>query len=279
MKSVCNAAAKELETGLKSAKFWVTTLAFSVLMILDTLPDLLLQKHLYGAENVYTDIISMEMNVTWGASNMFWLRFCLFVLPYGCCFYEEYHAKAAKYRLVRCSAATYGASRMVAGPLMTGISVILSNIIFLCVMKMQGVELLLWMEDTGMDVSGLVNVYGLIAEGHEVTLLLLLIAIQALSGMFFTAMTIMLSAFIRNRYILVALPVVLFFALDSFSGLWFDNGYTQPELTNWRVLFFSMMVNGEVAEWAAVIRTGIYTAVAVVVFSAIFIRGVRKVVD
>ena len=104
-------------------------------------------------------------------------------------------------------------------------------------------------------------------------------SIQMLCGNIFSAMTLTLSAFIKNKYILIAMPLTIFFSLDSFSGLWFDNGFTQPDWLNWRVLFFSMIDGGAMTETSAVLRTLIYTLTAVFVFGLILIGRIRRVVE
>lgn len=268
----------ELLKGIKSMKFWLITICFVLLMLLDTLPELYAgsvvgdnRKRVFS-----TDIISMSLNTANGTSYLFWLRFCLFVIPYGCCFYEEYSQRAAKYRVARSSCISYGVSKLLTCTILTSLSIWLAEAVYAVVMLLQGVKLIL--PSIG-DGDPNYYLYRLIAEGNHIGFWLLLSIFKCFAGVFFSAMTLALSAFIKNKYILIAMPLTVFFSLDSFSGLWFENGMTQPDWINWRVLFFSMIDGGVMTETSAVIRTMIYTLVAVLVFGWIFIGRIKKVVE
>ena len=268
----------ELLKGIKSMKFWLTTICFVLLMLLDTLPELYAGSvvEVNGKRVFSTDIISMSLNTANGISYLFWLRFCLFVIPYGCCFYEEYSQRAAKYRVARSSCVSYGVSKLLTCTILTSLSIWLAEAVYAVVMLLQGVKLIL--PSIG-DGDPNYYLYRLIAEGNYIGFWLLLSIFKCFAGIFFSAMTLALSAFIKNKYILIAMPLTVFFSLDSFSGLWFDNGMTQPDWINWRVLFFSMIDGGVMTETSAVIRTMIYTLAAVLIFGWIFIGRIRKVVE
>lgn len=131
--NLCLRATKmELWNGIRSAKFWLTIGGFVILMMLDTFPTLYAGSSIAedGTRIFSTDIISMSLNVTNGASFLFWLRFYLYVIPYGCCFYEEYSKQAVKYRIGRCSYISYGIFRIVTCILLTGLSVWLTEMIY-----------------------------------------------------------------------------------------------------------------------------------------------------
>lgn len=268
----------ELLNGIKSMKFWLTTICFVLLMLLDTLPELYAGcvVGVNGKRVFSTDIISMSLNTANGTSYLFWLRFCLFVIPYGCCFYEEYSQRAAKYRVARSSCVSYGVSKLLTCTILTSLSIWLAEAVYAVVMLLQGVKLIL--PSIG-DGDPNYYLYRLIAEGNYIGFWLLLSIFKCFAGVFFSAMTLALSTFIKNKYILIAMPLTVFFSLDSFSGLWFENGMTQPDWINWRVLFFSMIDGGVMTETSAVIRTMIYTLVAVLVFGWIFIGRIKKVVE
>lgn len=268
----------ELSEGIKSMKFWLVTGCFILLMLLDTLPELYAQSMMEadGQRIFSTDIISMSLNTANGTSYLFWLRFCLFVIPYGCCFYEEYSQGAAKYRIARSSCINYGITRLLTCTILTSLSVWLAEAAYAVIMLLQGVKLILPSIGEGDPNYYL---YRLIAEGNYIGFWFLLSIFKCFAGIFFSAMTLALSAFIKNKYILIAMPLTVFFSLDSFSGLWFHNGLTQPDWLNWRVLFFSMIDGGVMTETRAVIRTMIYTLAAVLIFGWIFIGRIRKVVE
>lgn len=276
--SCLRATGMELVMGIRSMKFWITSFCFVLLMLLDTLPELYAGSTVGASgERVFsTDIISMSLNTANGVSYLFWLRFCLFVIPYGCCFYEEYSKGAAKYRVTRSSCVSYGVSKMLACMILTSLCIWIAEAVYAGVMLLQGVKLIL---PSAGDYDPNYYLYRLIAEGHYVRFWFLLSVFKCFAGIFFSTMTLALSTFIKNKYILIAMPLTVFFCLDSFSGLWFDNGLTQPDWINWRVLFFSMIDGGVMTETSAVIRTLIYTAVAVLVFGWIFIGRMKKVVE
>ncbi len=268
----------ELLKGIKSVKFWLITSCFVLLMLLDTLPELYAESvtEANGQRVFGTDIISMSLNTANGTSYLFWLRFCLFVIPYGCCFYEEYSMGAAKYRAVRSSCVNYGITKLLTCTILTSLSIWFAEAAYAVIMLLQGVKLILPSIGEGEPNYYL---YRFIAEGNYIGFLFLLSIFKCFAGIFFSAMTLALSAFIRNKYILIAMPLTVFFSLDSFSGLWFDNGLTQPEWLNWRVLFFSMTDGGVMTEISAVIRTMIYTLASIFIFGLIFIGRIKRVVE
>lgn len=268
----------ELIRGIKSMKFWLTTICFVLLMLLDTLPELYAGSVVgaNGKRVFSTDIISMSLNTANGTSYLFWLRFCLFVIPYGCYFYEEYSQRAAKYRVTRSSCVSYGISKLLTCTILTSLSIWLAEAAYAVIMLLQGVKLILPSMGEGDPNYYL---YRLIAEGNYIGFWLLLSIFKCFAGIFFSVMTLALSTFIKNKYILIAMPLTVFFSLDSFSGLWFNNGMTQPDWINWRVLFFSMIDGGVMTETSAVIRTMIYTLAALLIFGWIFIGRIRKVVE
>lgn len=268
IKVFLNVIRKEMAVSLASFRFWGPMLAYLAFLLLGCEPMILGS----GGEQ---DIANMVWNATSGGGDLFWLRFCLFVVPYGCCYYDEFAGGATKYRLIRSSPGIYGISKIVTGGLLTGALVLFANALFLVLLKLQGLPLLL--EE---DLNGVMQIYPLAANGHVVELIVYLILVQCFAGIFFATLTIALSAFIRNKFLLLGMPVALFFGLDSFSGLFFNNGYTQPDITNWRILFFSLQVNGAGDhERFAVVRCALYVLVAACIFCVIFVRRVREVAE
>ncbi|MCD8120350.1 MAG: hypothetical protein LUE29_12890 [Lachnospiraceae bacterium] len=268
LKVFLNVIGKEMAVSLASFRFWGPMFAYLALLLLGSEPMILGS----GAEQDIANVIS---NATSGGGSLFWLRFCLFVVPYGCCYYDEFAGSGTKYRLIRSSPGIYGTSKIVTGGLLTGALVLLANALFVVILKLQGLPLML--ED---DLNGVMQTSQLAADGHVVELAVYLILVQCFAGIFFATLTIALSAFIRNKFLLLGMPVALFFGLDSFSGLFFNNGYTQPDITNWRILFFTLQVNGACdQERFAVVRSGLYVLVAACIFCVIFVRRVREVAE
>lgn len=274
----------ELKTGFRSRKFWLVVLVLTLFMVFDSIPEYLNGRYVEAGRTVFrTDIISMNLYILQGASYLFWLRFCLYVIPYGTCFLEEYENRAAKYRLFRSTVVEYGLGKLFGCILLTSSAVLLSELCYLGVFRLLGVPLLLPMAGEN-DVN--YQLYRLIAEGQGGTFWLLMAGFSCFAGIFFSSMTLMLSAFVKNKYLLTAIPLTVFFSLDSFSGLFFSNGVSeglfhgmmQPDIINWRMLFFSLLDGGVMTETQAVLRTAIYTAAAVILFGILFLLGVRKAV-
>lgn len=266
---------RECKTALCSFRFLGTTLAFLALMLLDAVPTLFGSGFLQdGKWNFLMGVVDLNLITTNGATYLFWLRFCLYAVPCGCCFYEEYSNHAAKYRLVRGNVASYGLSKMTACVTVTSLSVIVSELLYGLILLGAGVELVF-----SGDANANIGFYGLLAEGKTVSFWLLLVGFKCFAAVFFSAMTLALSGFIRNRYLLISMPLATFFCLDSFTGLWFQNGATQPDWINWRILFFSLFDGGIRTEKDAFLRTAAYTGCAVCVFTVVFLSRIRKVVE
>lgn len=267
----------ELWNGIRRPKFWLITGCFVLLMFLDTLPMLYAGRTVSeeGAHIFHTDIISMSLATANGATFLFWLRFCLYVIPYGCCFYEEYSQQAVKYRIGRCSCISYGVSKILVCIILTALCVWVAEAVYAAAMLCQGVKLILPKQEGNY----LYFMYRMVEEGHYIGFWLLNSFFKCFAGIFFSSMTLALSTFIKNKYVLIAAPLTLFFSLDSFSGLWFDNGRTQPDWINWRVLFFWLTDGAPQTEGTAMIRTALYTLIAVVLFGVIFIGRIRKAAE
>lgn len=271
-------SAVELARGITGLRFWLVTACFTVIMLLDTLPEFYAGKTLLpdGSYGFYNDILGLDLIATAGGSYLFWLRFCLYVIPYGCCFYEEYSNGAAKYRFLRSADGSYGLSKLLSCILLTGLSIWLSEFFYMLLMLLQGASLLLPV-DGWYNSAYLYNTYQLVAGGHILGFWLLLSIFKCFAGIFFSTLTLVLSTFIRNKFILIAMPLTIFFSFDSLCGLLF--GRTQPDWTNWRVLFFSMSTGEPMSEVVAVIRTMLYTLVTVVIFGYIFMKRIRGVCE
>lgn len=286
MKSFLRVTGKEMSYGIRSVRFWGTAVALAVLMLLDAAEQIGLAKTVddAGAVIYKTDILTLTLDIISGSGYLFWVRFCLFAVPFGCCFFDEYSHCASKYRLTRSNRKIYGISKMAAGTILTGAVVILANLMMLIVLKGLGFPFLREKvmveveEELYYDSGSMVYyTYGLVDAGHPVLMYLLALFFAALSAVFFSAMTIMLSAFIRNRYILIAMPLVLFYSIDSLLVLFFYPEYSPPVWLDLRRMFFSLMYDGAQTELAGILRTLLYTLAGVAVFSALFIHRIREV--
>lgn len=264
--------AKEVWEGVRTGRFWLAVFAFLLLLMMDNLPSLYQPILLDGYSEFDTDIATICENSLYGVGFMGYLRFCFYAVPYACSFYDEYSHHAAKYRLVRSSVRVYGTSKMVANIALSALSVLVSELLFVGSLRMQGVK---WLQPASALSGALVSSLG---KNHPIGYVLFTMAFKCLVAVYFASMVMMLSAFIRSRFVLLASPVALFFCLDSLSALWFASGQ-QPELTDWRTLFFSLSVNGTVDEAAAFARTGIYTVCFVLLFGVVFVRHLRRVTE
>ncbi|MCD8118842.1 MAG: hypothetical protein LUE29_05070 [Lachnospiraceae bacterium] len=284
MKTFLRVTGKEMSYGIRNVRFWGTVIALTVLMLLDAVQQLSTAQFAdeTGAIVYNTDILTLTIGIIGGGCYMFWARFCLFAVPFGCCFYDEYSQCASKYRLTRTNSRIYGLSKMTAGVFLTGATVILANLGMLAVLKAAGLPFLLpeeFMEIDGVmtSFSATYYSYGLVDAGHPVLFYLLLLFFASLAGMFFSAMTIMLSAYIRNKYILIAMPLALFFSIDSLCSLYFYPNSETPVWLSWRTIFFGILGDGQQTELAGVARTILYTAAGLTVFSFLFVRRIREV--
>ncbi|MCD8120414.1 MAG: hypothetical protein LUE29_13225 [Lachnospiraceae bacterium] len=277
MKKFFRITTKEMRYGFGSPKFWGTVVTLAVLMLIDTLPLLYAGRTVDAAGNASfrTDILTLSLMTATGAGYIFYLRFCMYVIPYGCTFAEEFGQSAAKYRITRSSGRVYGAAKFATGILLTAAAIFAAEILFTLILKAQGVTYLLPQES---EYDANYYLYKLVGEGHVGLFFLLLCFYKCLPGMFFAAMTMMLSAFIRNKFILVAMPVTLFFGVTSFCAILFPYG-EEPFWASWHLLFFDMSTGTAGTEAAAVARTAIYTGVGILLFCVIFIRKVRRVVE
>ncbi|MCD8119488.1 MAG: hypothetical protein LUE29_08425 [Lachnospiraceae bacterium] len=255
---------------LLTRRFLGTAAAFTAMLLLDSATEIcfaLFQDSYMG------DICSLALNSMLGYSYMFWLRFCLFALPYGCSFFDEYSAKTAKYRLIRTSSVAYGTAKMVTNALLSAAAVFLSQMLYLIVMLALGFPLL---EKHNQYIAE----YTLLAAGHAAGFYLLLSVFNCFAAVFFSSLTMMLSAFLRNKYILLAMPLTLFFCLDYFGGLWYPNGSTGNTVWTIRSVFFRLHFGtAQDTEFMAFCRTGLLTLVAFAIFTCIFVRRIRKVVE
>lgn len=271
------ASSLDVWNGFRHDRLWLVTAAFVLIQLMDTVPGLYANSYLEAGERVFlTDIISMSLQTAGGGSFLFWLRFCLYAVPYACCFFDEHSQKAVKYRIVRSSAYLYAFQKMAACIVLTALSVWISEQLYAIILYIQGVPLVL---PQAGEHNTLYYCYGLVADGKYLEFWFLLSLFKCFSGIFFSSMTLMLSAFIRNKYMLIAMPLALFFSLDSFSGIWFDNGLTQPDLLNWRIIFFSLFAGGVKTELSALLRTTVYTFLGVGIFGMIFAEKVRRVME
>ncbi|MCD8120567.1 MAG: hypothetical protein LUE29_14020 [Lachnospiraceae bacterium] len=272
MKAFFRVTGKELSYGVRSIRFWGAALALGLLILMD----------MYQITGVLNDmdIIGLTEQIIEGGSYMYWVRFCVCVVPFGCCYYDEYANQASKYRLTRSGRVTYGLSKVVAGALLTAGIMILANLLACAVMKACGVPFLLPREydENGTLLTYNYQIYWLLDHDHSVLFYLVELLFSAQVGICFCSLTIMLSTFIKNKFLLLAMPLTLFFGLDSFLVIWFypESG---PEWMSLRSMFNSMARYGLGTELRALGVTVLYTVVLSAVFAAVFVLRIRKVTE
>lgn len=264
-----------------SVRFWVTLVAMAVLMLMDAAEQIGMSRFTDAAGTVTynTDILTLTLSIIQGGCYMFWARFCLFAVPFGCCFYDEYSKKNSKYRITRGGCTVYCMAKVAACTVVTAAIVILSNLLMCLILACSGLPFLrpdTISEFTGESTNVMYYAHALVSGGHPVLFYLLVLFYAALPGIFFSVMTIMLSVFIHNKFILIAMPLTLFYSIDSFLALWF-NQQSIPEWLNWRELFFAITRDGAGTELWCTAKTTAYTAVGVAVFALIFLYNVREV--
>ncbi|MCD8120572.1 MAG: hypothetical protein LUE29_14045 [Lachnospiraceae bacterium] len=273
MKTFFRATGKELSYGVRSIRFWVAAIALGVVILMDA--------YWIGSVLSDVDVISITDQILTGGSYMFWVRFCLCVIPFGCCYYDEYANQASKYRLTRAGRVTYGLSKVMAGMLLTLGIVIVANLLACGVMIACGIPFVLpreYSEYTGELISYNYQYFWLLGHDHPILLYMVQVLFSAQAGICFCSLTILLSTFIKNKFILLAMPLTVFFGLDSFLSIWFYPE-TGPEWLELRLMFNALTRYGWETELQGLGVTVLYTLVLSAVFAAVFILRLRRVTE
>ena len=253
----------EIKKQVRNRYFVLGVLGAAFLMILDTLSIALYDGYTDGAgkfhfENTVIGLLELADNTMFGL-----VALCACAMAAGCahCDNEEYHMMHPI--LMRSSHKKYAVSTLVScgitGFLCMGFAMLIKILVYACMVPIRE-----------GDVDAYELATPLLRDGHHYLYMGFWMALNGMKSAFFSMVSFTLSAFVKNKFVLVSIPVLVYYLLMRFGY-----GYLGPSfyIVNVRMVYFMM---NHPTEGGSLLYTFIYTVIAGILFGIIFYKGIRR---
>lgn len=253
-----NVITTDLKKAFCSPKIYGVMMLLLMCTFIDTLPSYITSD---------TDLCDMMYKKVSGAgSAMCLLAFCISVMPYSLQYYEECKNKSIYLYLNRETLTEYCISKIIAVCMSTFFVITVSNILYCLIMKMAGATFI-----SEMFVLNQQENHTFLLSGMNLAFLCAVILTEALRGVFFAILSLCLSAYIKNLFLIVALPVVIYFGMGSFLFFTFN----VPDWVNLSVIFMPLVIKAP-DDLMSLMMTLAVTLLMILVFGEIFLLKVRR---
>jgi len=110
-----------------------------------------------------------------------------------------------------------------------------------------------------------------LAEKGSVFFYLLQIIHEAVSAAFLSAATLVVSLFIRNRYLLICFPIIMIKIWETLAGI-----LKLPDFLKWTRFYHSSLLQVSGSEWINYSATIGYFMILIILLGIIFASGIRN---
>lgn len=264
MKSIVRMTMAGIRKTVLNRRFLACVLGVALFMILDILPGFLHSvsvdesgKLRFGADLI--QLISLQGYTLYQIMSL-----CVCVLASACIYCTDVKANVMNQLLVRSSYRKYTISSLVTCAVTGFLCMALAEILMLVVYG--SVSPLHFELEEIYDMS----VYTLLQSRHYYLHVLSDIILNGLRGAFFSVVTFVISAFVKNQFVLVASPMVVFFIFMRFVYMYLPS---QLFVINIKVVYYSFFFGNEVI---SLLYTLGYTLVAGLICGIVFYKRLRR---
>ena len=249
----------DLKKAFMSPAIYIVILLLVASYMIDTLPLCI------GEETSLCNIIRSKAG---GSGALCLLGFCISVMPFTLQHLKETDNNCIYNYITRSRIFEYSISKITAVCITTFFAVIVSNIIYLFIFLLMDMNIsdnffyLSYQED-----------HSLIANEKYITFIFLIFLIEALRGVFFSIVSLCMSSFIKNKFLIVSLPVVFYFGVGRFLFLYLN----VPDWLNMAVIYQPMTIYAP-DDIKSFFMTLIVTLFMIAAFGALFTIRVRRCV-
>ena len=190
-----------------SKRFLCSFLLVFILNVMDLLPIFL-----SGVKNIdgeiYYSYSVIDLSMLSGNTMFLGFSFIACVIPYSGMFCDDYESRFIIPFVKRSSGEGYGAGTSAACGFSSFLCVFLAQIacfgFFMLFIPFKGIH------DSHMD-------YSLMAEGKYILFMLARVLVFSLRGAFFALVSLALSAYVKNKYVIFSVPFIMYYFLMKFG--------------------------------------------------------------
>lgn len=255
--------AADLKKQIWSRTFLMCVLGVALLEVLDTLPNCLQSSYRDGDGLLRFGTTVINLLETGGLTMFQLMVLSVCTLSAACCYCIDTESGILHEILVRSSCRTYTAAAMISCALTA----------FLCMVLGDAVMTAFY--------SGLLPVHReeaeayqyswpLLKDGHYAGYIAVVILQRGLRGAFFALAAFMLSGFVKNKFVIVSVPVLIFYFLQRFGYGYLGAAFDR---VNVQMVYYFFLLK---TETLSVLYALGYTIAAGILFGIVFYKGMRR---
>jgi len=242
--------------------FLLCVLGVGILDILDILPHFLWCVYRDEGGMLQVDYTVIDAVCTSGYTmfNMAALSVCVLSASSGYCIDME--SNVTNGILMRSSHKKYAAASMISCAVTAFLCMLLGEIILVVFYRQFGP-----VSEAGY---GSMSTYPLLRSGHYWLYIAAVLVQRGLRGAFFAMASFMLSAFVKNKFVVASIPILMFYFLQHFGYGNFDTSF---DILNVHTVYYFFRLKTE--GWSLLYAFS-YTVTAGILFGIIFYKKIRR---
>ena len=260
MKNLKRTLFVDLKKAFMSPAIYIVILLLIAAYMIDTLPL---------CSDGETSLCNIIKSKAGGIGAVCLLGFCISVMPYTLQHLKETDNNCIYNYITRNNIFEYSISKIIAVCLTTFFAVFISNIIYLFIFLLMDMNIsdnffyLTYQED-----------HSLIADEKYIAFIFLIFMTEAFRGVFFSIVSLCMSAFIKNKFLIVSLPVVFYFGIGRFLFLYLN----VPDWLNMAVIYQPMTIYAP-NDIKSFFMTLMVTLFMIALFGTLFTIKVRRCIE
>lgn len=265
MKSVLRMIIAGIRKNVINRRFLVCVLGVAVLLILDVFPGFLHSVSVDESGKLHFGGSIIQLMGLQGYTLYQVMSLSVCVLGAACVYCMDAKANAMNQLLIRSSYWKYTVSSVAVSAITGFLCMVLAELLMLAV---YGSVLPLHYEvEAVYDVSG----YPLLRSRHYYLHIASDIVLNGLRGAFFSIVTFLISAFVKNQFVIVASPMIVFFIFMRFGYMYFPPEF---DIINVKNVYYTYVW---IEEGVSLLYTLGYTLLVAVICGIIFYKRLRRI--
>lgn len=193
-----------LKRAIWKRSFVFAVIGIAVLELLDSFPDMVYGWVMTGGNLRESENVVHLFMISGGNTLYNLLTITVSIIPFVSCFCEDKENKMLTGIVTRSSAGKYAASTMFTCGVSSFLCMLAGELIYLAIV------LILY---PVADSYGYTDTWASLVEGHYYYYFMLRILQRGLRGAFFGMISLMISSFVSNRYVILSSPAIMYYVL------------------------------------------------------------------
>lgn len=260
MKSVIRLIKADCKKLIFTRTFLLCVLGIGILEILDILPHFLWCVYRDESGILKVDYTVMDAVNVSGCTmfNMVALSVCVLSASSGYC--SDIESKIINGIFIRSSYKKYAASSIISCAVTA----------FVCMFLGEMLLVIFYRQFGPISIEGYMSNHPLVQSGHYTLYIVAVLVQRGLRGAFFAMSSFMLSAFVKNKFVVASIPILMFYFLQHFGYGNFDTSF---DILNVHVVYYFFRLKTE--GWS-LLYAFFYTITAGILFGIIFYKKIRR---